>query len=105
MRNLKGQELLRNPFLNKGTAFTEEERKKYDLIGLLPDAVSTIEEQEKIVYERTKLFEDNLEKHLFLMNLFDTNRTLFYYVLGKHVTELLPVIYTPTIGDAVINYS
>ncbi|WP_315073944.1 NAD-dependent malic enzyme [uncultured Clostridium sp.] len=105
MRNLKGQELLRNPFLNKGTAFTEEERKKYELVGLLPNAVRTIEEQEKVIYERTKSFEDNLEKHLFLMNLYDTNRTLFYYVLGKHVTELLPVIYTPTIGDAVINYS
>lgn len=105
MNELRGQELLRNPFLNKGTAFTEEERKKYDLIGLLPEAVRTIEEQEKMVYERTKSFEDNLEKHLYLMNLYDTNRTLFYYVIGKHVTEFLPIIYTPTIGDAVINYS
>ncbi|WP_234122865.1 NAD-dependent malic enzyme [Clostridium hydrogenum] len=105
MINLKGQDLLRNPFLNKGTAFTEEEREKYDLTGLLPSAVRTIDEQEQIVYERTKAFEDNLEKHNYLMNLFDTNRTLFYYVVGKHVTEFLPIIYTPTIGDAVINYS
>lgn len=105
MNNLKGQELLRNPFLNKGTAFTEEERKKYDLVGLLPNAIRTIDEQEKIVYERIKCFDDNLEKHLFVMNLYDTNRTLFYYVISKHVTELLPIIYTPTIGDAVINYS
>lgn len=105
MINLKGQDLLRNPFLNKGTAFTKEEREKYGLTGLLPDAVRTIDEQEQIVYERTKAFEDNLEKHNYLMNLFDINRTLFYYVVGKHVTEFLPIIYTPTIGDAVINYS
>lgn len=105
MINLKGQDLLRNPFLNKGTAFTEDEREKYGLTGLLPSAVRTIDEQEQIVYERTKAFEDNLEKHNYLMNLFDINRTLFYYVVGKHVTEFLPIIYTPTIGDAVINYS
>ncbi|MFL0248981.1 NAD-dependent malic enzyme [Clostridium neuense] len=105
MINLKGQDLLRNPFLNKGTAFTEEERERYGLTGLLPSTVRTIEEQEQVVYERTKAFEDNLEKHNYLMNLFDINRTLFYYVVGKHVTEFLPIIYTPTIGDAVINYS
>lgn len=105
MINLKGQDLLRNPFLNKGTAFTEEERIKYDLVGLLPDAIMTIEDQEKIVYERFKSFDDPLEKHLFLMNLYDINRTLFYYTAGRHVVEFLPIVYTPTIGDAVINYS
>lgn len=105
MINLKGQDLLRNPFLNKGTAFTEEEREKYGLTGLLPNAVRIIDEQEQIVYEKTRAFEDNLEKHNYLMNLFDINRTLFYYAVGKHVTEFLPIIYTPTIGDAVINYS
>ncbi|MDT8717119.1 NAD-dependent malic enzyme [Clostridium sp. 19966] len=105
MTKLAGQDLLRNPFLNKGTAFTEEEREKYALTGLLPNEVRTIEQQEQIIYERTKAFSDNLEKHNYLMNLFDTNRTLFYYVIGKHVTEFLPIIYTPTIGDAVINYS
>ncbi|HEY8805449.1 MAG TPA: NAD-dependent malic enzyme [Clostridium sp.] len=105
MINLKGQELLRNPFLNKGTAFTEDERKKYELTGLLPNAVRTIEEQEQIIYNRTKDFEDKLEKRNYLMNLYDTNKTLFCYVIGKHITEFLPIIYTPTIGDAVINYS
>lgn len=105
MTNLKGTELLRNPYLNKGTAFTEEERKKYELVGLLPNVIRTIEEQEHIIYERTKAFEDKLEKRNYLMNLYDTNKTLFYYVVGKHITEFLPVIYTPTIGDAVINYS
>lgn len=105
MNILKEQDILRNPFLNKGTAFTEEEREKYNIKGLLPSAVRTIEEQEVLVYEMTKSIQDNLDKHLFLMNLYNTNRTLFYYTIGKHVTEFLPIIYTPTIGDAVINYS
>ncbi len=105
MENLKGEDLLRNPYLNKGTAFTEEERKEYGLLGLLPNVVRTIDEQAKIIYERSKVFEDKLEKRNYLMNLYDTNKTLFYYVAGKHITEFLPIIYTPTIGDAVINYS
>lgn len=105
MSNLKEQDILRNPFLNKGTAFTEEEREKYNLNGLLPSAVQMIEEQEVLVYEKTKTFDNNLDKHLFLMNLYNTNRTLFYYTIGRHITEFLPIIYTPTIGDAVINYS
>ena len=104
MSNLKEQDILRNPFLNKGTAFTEEEREKYNLNGLLPSAVQMIEEQEVLVYEKTKTFHNNLDKHLFLMNLYNTNRTLFYYTVGRHITEFLPIIYT-TIGDAVINYS
>lgn len=105
MKKLVGLELLRNPFLNKGTAFTMEEREKYGLTGLLPSSVMTIEEQADVLYERLKKLEDNLEKHYFLMNIYDTNRTLLYYLAGKHVTELLPILYTPTIGDAVINYS
>ncbi|HBC95390.1 MAG TPA: NAD-dependent malic enzyme [Clostridium sp.] len=105
MHNLKGQDLLRNPFLNKGTAFTEDEREKYDLAGFLPDAVRTLEEQEKFAYNRSRDFKSNLEKHLYLMDIYDTNRTLFYYLVGKHIVEFLPIIYTPTIGDAVIDYS
>lgn len=105
MTILKEQNILRNPFLNKGTAFTEEEREKYNIKGLLPSAIKTIDEQEALVYEMTKSIQDNLDKYLFLMNLYNTNRTLFYYTVGKHVTEFLPIIYTPTIGDAVMNYS
>jgi len=105
MTILKGQDLLRNPYLNKGTAFTEEERKKYELTGLLPNVVRTIEQQEQIIYQRSKVFEDKVEKRNYLMNLYDTNKTLFSYVIGKHVTEFLPIVYTPTIGDAVMNYS
>ena len=103
--NLKGKDLLRNPYLNKGTAFAEDERKKYEITGLLPNIVRTIEEQEQIIYERTKAFEDKLEKRNYLMNLYDINKTLFCYVIVKHIIEFLPIIYTPTIDDAVINYS
>lgn len=105
MFQFKPHQLLRNPFLNKGTAFTMDERKKYNLTGLLPSYVLTIDEQEQSVYKKICSINDNLDKHLFLMNLYDTNRTLFYYVVKKHIVELLPIIYTPTIGDAVINYS
>ncbi|MGL4454151.1 MAG: NAD-dependent malic enzyme [Sarcina sp.] len=105
MENLKGIDLLRNPFFNKGTAFTKEERGKYELEGLLPVAIRSIDEQAEIVYKRVNSIEDNLEKNLYLMNIYNTNRRLFYYTAGKYVTELLPIIYTPTIGDAVINYS
>lgn len=105
MGNLKSVDLLRNPFLNKGTAFTKEEREKYELDGLLPAVIKTIDEQAKAVYERVKSIDDNLEKNLYLMNIYNTNRRLFYYTAEKYVTELLPVIYTPTIGDAVMNYS
>lgn len=103
--NLKGIDLLRNPYLNKGTAFTKEEREKYDLQGLLPAAIRSIEQQEKIIYKRVGELKDNLQKHYYLMNLYDVNRRLFYYVVENHITEFLPIIYTPTIGDAVINYS
>ncbi|MCR3760624.1 NAD-dependent malic enzyme [Clostridium felsineum] len=103
--NLKGLELLRNPFFNKGNAFTLEEREKYDLTGLLPNNVMTLEEQEKVVYDKLKSIDSSLDKHFYLMNIYDSNRTLFYYVVKKHVVELLPIVYTPTIGDAVINYS
>lgn len=105
MKELKGQDVLRNPFLNKGTGFTEEERKSLGLVGLLPNEVRTIEEQEVLVYEKVSNIENNLDKHLYLMDLYNKNRTLFYYTIGKHIKELLPIIYTPTIGDAVMNYS
>ncbi|MGL4570837.1 MAG: NAD-dependent malic enzyme [Clostridium sp.] len=105
MKELKGQDILRNPFFNKGTGFTEDERKNLGLIGLLPSEVRTIEEQEILVYEKVTTIENNLDKHLYLMDLYNRNRTLFYYTISGHVKELLPIIYTPTIGDAVINYS
>ncbi|OMH20154.1 malate dehydrogenase [Clostridium pasteurianum] len=101
---LKGRELLNNPFLNKGTAFSKEERKKLGLEGLLPIQVETIEKQEKRCYKQFKVKPDNFSKHLFLMDLYDINRTLFYKVVTSHIKEMLPIIYTPTIGTGVKKY-
>lgn len=105
MTKVSGKELLRNPFLNKGTAFTLEERTELGLDGLLPTAVRTLDEQAAIVYAQLDNFTDAYSKQKHLMNIYDQNRVLFYDVVGRHVTELLPVIYTPTIADAVMNYS
>jgi len=100
-----GKDLLRQPFLNKGTAFTLEERAELGLDGLLPTAVRTLEEQSEIVYAQLGQLDDAYSKQKHLMGIYDQNRVLFYHVIGKHVTELLPVIYTPTIADTVMNYS
>jgi len=87
-RNLmKAHEILNNPFLNKGTAFTMEEREKLGLIGLLPPHVQTIEEQAAQTYAQMEKKENDLEKRLFLMQIFNTNRTLFYYLFSKHLAE------------------
>ncbi|MTT31145.1 oxaloacetate-decarboxylating malate dehydrogenase [Terrilactibacillus sp. BCM23-1] len=101
---MEGKYLLSDPLYNKGTGFTREERVKYKLQGLLPPVIQTIEEQAEQIYHQIQQKADNMEKHLFLMQLYDTNRTLFYYVMSKHISDLLPIIYTPTIGDAVMQY-
>lgn len=97
--------ILTNPFKNKGTAFTKEERKEYGLTGLLPEKVESIEEQAERLYKSYQIYQKDYEKHKFLMDIYETNRTLFYYLIGEHVTEMLPIIYTPTIADAVMEYS
>ena len=78
-------DILYNPFLNKGTAFTVEERQKLGLIGLLPPYVQTIEEQAAQTYAQMKTKASDLEKRLFLMEIFNTNRTLFYYLFSQHL--------------------
>ena len=98
------QNILNDPFQNKGTAFTEEEREKYGLIGTLPPRVQTLEEQEKQAYNQFKSKDSALEQRLFLMNIFNTNRTLFYSLMGKHITEFMPVVYDPTIADSIEQY-
>ncbi|MDO4666259.1 MAG: malolactic enzyme [Streptococcus sp.] len=102
---MDAHEILNNPFLNKGTAFTLEERKELGLIGLLPPHVQTIEEQAAQTYEQMKLKTTNLEKRLFLMEIFNTNRTLFYYLFTKHLEEFNPIVYDPTIADTIEGYS
>ena len=98
-------DVLNNPFLNKGTAFTLEERKKLGLIGLLPPYVQTIEEQAAQTYEQLQTKVNDVEKRLFLMEIFNTNRTLFYYLFSKHLEEFNPIVYDPTIADTIIGYS
>ena len=102
---MKAHEILNNPFLNKGTAFTMEEREKLGLIGLLPPHVQTIEEQAEETYAQMQTKANNLEKRLFLMQIFNTNRTLFYYLFSKHLAEFNPIVYDPTIAETIEHYS
>ena len=98
-------DILNNPFLNKGTAFTLEERKELGLIGLLPPYVQTIEEQAAQTYAQFQTKVNNLEKRLFLMEIFNTNRTLFYYLFSKHLEEFNPIVYDPTVAETITGYS
>lgn len=98
-------DILNDPFLNKGTAFTMEERKKFGLIGLLPPHIQTLKEQAEQTYAQIQTKANNLEKRLFLMEIFNTNRTLFYYLFSQHLEELNPIVYDPTIADTIEGYS
>ncbi|WEY48351.1 malolactic enzyme [Weissella confusa] len=102
---MRGQEILNNPFLNKGTAFTEEERAELGLTGMLPAHVQTIQEQADQAYAQYLTKVNDVEKRIFLSTLFDTNHTLFYYLVDQHVAEFMPVVYDPTIADTIENYS
>ena len=99
-----GYDLLNDPFLNKGTAFTDEERKEYGLVGLLPPRVQSLEEQAQQAYEHICRKDGGIEKRRFLMQLFDTNRTLFYKVFSEQVAEFMPV-YDPVIAENIEEYS
>ena len=98
-------DILNNPFLNKGTAFTMKERKELGLIGLLPPYVQTIEEQAAQTYAQFQTKVNDLEKRLFLMEIFNTNRTLFYYLFSKHLEEFNPIVYDPTVAETITGYS
>ena len=102
---MTAHDILNNPFLNKGTAFTIEERKELGLIGLLPPYVQTIEEQAAQTYAQMQTKANDLEKRLFLMEIFNTNRTLFYYLFSQHLEEFNPIVYDPTIADTIEGYS
>lgn len=102
---MKKHSILNDPFLNKGTAFTQEERKELGLIGLLPPYIQTIEEQAAQTYAQMQTKVNNLEKRLFLMEIFNTNRTLFYYLFSQHLEEFNPIVYDPTIADTIEGYS
>ncbi|MBL0691541.1 MAG: NAD-dependent malic enzyme [SAR324 cluster bacterium] len=95
-----GADLLDMPLYNKGNAFSLEERREFNLEGLLPYRIETIESQSARSYEQLCQLNSDLEKHIYLRDLQDSNETLFYSLLREHFTEILPIIYTPTVGNA-----
>jgi malate dehydrogenase (oxaloacetate-decarboxylating) len=102
---VRGRSVLASPLLNRGTAFTWAEREALGLAGLLPDAVSTMEVQLARVYGQYRREHGDLAKNLYLANLRDRNEVLFYRLLTEHIAEMLPVVYTPTVGTAIERYS
>lgn len=103
--NLKGTQLLQSAHLNKGTAFSHEERRKFSLKGLLPPTVETLEHQLQRAHRQYSLQQDDLQRNIFLNNLYNTNETLFFKLISEHINEMMPIIYTPTAGLAIQHYS
>ena len=101
----RGMDLLDTPLLNKGTAFTEEERNKFGLHGLLPPHIEMLEEQVVRAYEAYQQEENDLEQHIYLRALQDTNEVLFYRLLLDHIEEMTPIVYTPVVGQACQQFS
>lgn len=99
--NITGKALLTIPQLNKGTAFTLEERRTFDLIGKLPVRVETLNEQVRRVYHQFSSYDEPINQNIFLNHLLNTNQTLFYKLISEHLEEMLPVVYTPIVGNAV----
>lgn len=97
--------VLTNPLLNKGTGFKQDERDALGLNGLIPPAIQTIDEQERQVYSQYQKKETRLEQRIFLMDIYKTNRTLFYYTMEKHLVEFMPVVYDPVVAEAIEEYS
>ncbi|WP_082078077.1 malolactic enzyme [Levilactobacillus spicheri] len=97
--------ILNNPFLNKGTAFTQSERQALGLTGTLPAVVQTIDEQAQQAYAQFQSKPNDLEKRIFLMTLFNENRTLFFHLMDQHVVEFMPIVYDPTVADSIEQYS
>ena len=101
----RGPEVLNNPQINRGPGFTLEERKQLGLHGMLPSAVESLEEQVVRSYSEFLAFETDIEKWVFLSGVQDTNEVLFYALLGEHIEEMLPIVYTPTVGTAIEQFS
>lgn len=101
----KGLPLLRFVLVNKGTAFTDEERKDLGLCGLLPPRISTMEEQLERCYQQYQQHHSDLDKHVFLRELQENQEVLFYALVERHLVEMIPIIYTPTVGDAIEQFS
>ena len=95
---LRGMELLNNPALNKGTAFSEDERESFGLHGLLPPVIESLDDQVVRAYQAFSLKPNDLERHIYLRQLQDTNEILFYRLLLDHIDEMLPIVYTPVVA-------
>ena len=102
---VSGLALLGDPMLNRGTAFTTEEREELNLVGLLPSAVKTLDEQVKRSYAQYQQQPVDFSKNIFLTALQDRNEVLFYRLLSEHLAEMLPVVYVPTVDLAIERYS
>lgn len=102
---MRGFQILNDPFLNHGTAFTEDERRKYGLIGLLPPRVKTIDEQAAEMYALYQSKGSLIEKRHFLMEIFNHNRTLFFNLMVRHIDEFMPIVYDPVIAEAIERYN
>lgn len=101
----KAMDILNNPYINKGTGFTMDERKKLGLVGALPPKVQTLQEQADETYAQFKTKPAGLPQRQFLMEIFNTNRTLFFYLMGQHIVEFMPIVYDPVIAESIENYS
>lgn len=102
---MRGFQILNDPFLNRGTAFTEAERRQYGLIGLLPPRVKTIDEQATEMYALYQSKGSLIEKRHFLMEIFNHNRTLFFNLMVRHIDEFMPIVYDPVIAEAIERYN
>ena len=101
----KGKYLMAIPEINKGSAFTREERDTFGLVGKLPDEIESLDQQVARYYAQFQKIESDLDKNNFLNRLKQQNNTVFYRLAMEHIKEMLPIVYTPTIGRAVMNYS
>ncbi|MFT5118732.1 MAG: malate dehydrogenase (oxaloacetate-decarboxylating), partial [Kiritimatiellia bacterium] len=100
-----GPALLETPLLNKGNAFTVQERRDFNLDGLLPGIIESIGEQLDRAYQQLNAFTSNMDKHIYLRAIQDTNETLYYKLITEHLEEIMPLIYTPTVGEACQQFS
>jgi malate dehydrogenase (oxaloacetate-decarboxylating) len=100
-----GPTLIETPLLNKGSAFSQREREQFNLAGLLPPIFESIEEQVERCYQQYKSFTNNLNKHIYLRAIHDNNETLFFRLVRDHLEEMMPIIYTPTVGEACERFS
>ncbi|NVJ56541.1 MAG: oxaloacetate-decarboxylating malate dehydrogenase, partial [Vibrionaceae bacterium] len=100
-----GPALLETPLLNKGSAFSQQERQEFNLTGLLPHTIETIDSQSARAYQQLCAFQSDLDKHIYLRNIQDTNETLFHHLINHHLEEVMPLIYTPTVGEACEQFS